>query len=389
MKSRIPLGQREDYHLEFKSAAALERPEIIGREVVAMLNAEGGEIWVGLRDEDGLAVELEGVPHADRAAESLLDSLVERLDPTPAQDEVRIEPVALDDEHSVLKIVVQPKEERRPYAFLKSGGWHFPVRIGNRVRKMTRNELFGRGRQEISEEAQQLEAAIDRVLRERDEFQKSAGETMWLRLQPVPELAIDVQSPLFEKLLADPARTGNREIGWHFAGSSAPPRLSKEKLVWSQGQTFQVEIRTDGAMTFDLSLPGLRWKGEDREIWPLTLLEYPVSAFRLGREIYADHLQDSDPLVADLAFSRIRGWKLRPGSPAADRHFWSDRPAIEYPGVDPDLTWQKPLVFRYREIREEPDRCGYRLVRRVYEAFGLPEKQMPPEFDRRRGRLVL
>lgn len=37
----------------------------------------------------------------------------------------------------------------------------------------------------------------------------------------------------------------------------------------------------------------------------------------------------------------------------------------------------------------EPDRCGFRLVRRVYRAFGLRESDIPSEFDRRVGRLIL
>jgi hypothetical protein len=50
---------------------------------------------------------------------------------------------------------------------------------------------------------------------------------------------------------------------------------------------------------------------------------------------------------------------------------------------------EDPLRFTYEEIRRTPDRCAFRLVRLLYEAFGFPEGAVPPEYDRRSGRLVL
>ena len=44
MTDRVPLGEKEDLHREFKSRDALKKPEIIAREVVAMLNADGGTV---------------------------------------------------------------------------------------------------------------------------------------------------------------------------------------------------------------------------------------------------------------------------------------------------------------------------------------------------------
>jgi hypothetical protein len=56
---------------------------------------------------------------------------------------------------------------------------------------------------------------------------------------------------------------------------------------------------------------------------------------------------------------------------------------------EPDLIWDEPLLFTLREVRDEPDRCGFRLVRRVYQAFGYDEEKVPSEFDRKAGRLIL
>jgi len=37
----------------------------------------------------------------------------------------------------------------------------------------------------------------------------------------------------------------------------------------------------------------------------------------------------------------------------------------------------------------EPDRCAFRLIRRVYEGFGHREDAIPAEFDRASGQLLL
>ena len=120
----------------------------------------------------------------------------------------------------------------------------------------------------------------------------------------------------------------------------------------------------------------------------IKLLEYPVSAFRLAR-VFLEESRTSVGvnILADLAFFGIRGWKLRPGSIVGNRSRFND--PIEYPEAEEDLTWTKPLIFHLGELMKEPDRCGFRLVRRVYEAFGYREDEMPREYDRESDRLVL
>lgn len=48
-------------------------------------------------------------------------------------------------------------------------------------------------------------------------------------------------------------------------------------------------------------------------------------------------------------------------------------------------VWQ----LSYEEIRQAPDRCAFKLVRFVYEAFGFPDEAVSPEYDRKAGRLAL
>src|SRR6185295_20094854 len=94
-------------HLEFKGIDALKDPEKIAREVVAMLNAQGGKVWVGLREEDGRAVAVEPIADPEREKGRLLNYLVDTIEPAISNSMVNIE-VQDQGQGAVLDIVVGP-----------------------------------------------------------------------------------------------------------------------------------------------------------------------------------------------------------------------------------------------------------------------------------------
>ena len=63
------------------------------------------------------------------------------------------------------------------------------------------------------------------------------------------------------------------------------------------------------------------------------------------------------------------------------------RRAAEFQG---DLLELDPgqLIFDSEEVKTSPDRCGYRVVRLVYEKFGFDSEAIPREFDRTHGVLT-
>jgi hypothetical protein len=123
--------------------------------------------------------------------------------------------------------------------------------------------------------------------------------------------------------------------------------------------------------------------------YSLALLEYPTSVFRLVAELLRrSELWDDEPgdgAVARWALLGIRDWTLIPGPPSAWQHWWRTSRAFE----ERDFFADRGLVFSRGELTTEPDRCGFRLVRELYHAFGFVDRDMPPEFDQRSGRLVL
>lgn len=383
------LGRREDQRLELKSKDALDEPGKIAREVVGLLNSGGGEIWIGVEDEDDIAVAVDPVPDPERAKARLLDYLVDTVDPSPTPQELSIEVTPPGADPGVLVLAVQPSGEdfgRTPYAFRKGGGWHFVRRVGARNHPMSRQEIFGRpiqrGNEALAGIAQELEEDRQRV--------RDAGESgLWLGLQPETKLEIDPEDPLFDRIVTEPSFTGNRRAGWHFARSSRRPEVVKGAIgwgLWSEARGDYVEwarATTRGALRFGAGIDRLLLAHGEREIAPFKLLEYPISSFRIARVVYEGHLDPDDWVLADLALFGILGLGLRQGTPD-DFFFGNDLERSE----EADLTWE-PQAFAFHEIQEAPDRCGFQFVRRIYHAFGWRESDMPRQYDRENGRLIL
>lgn len=386
--TRLPLGEKESQRLELKGRDALKDRHRIGREVVAMLNAEGGEVWVGLAEEDGRAVKVEPIENAETERRMLRDFLVDSIEPSPGHSEVEVHAEDADQRGQVLRVEVRPTVERKPYALLKQGGRWYVTRVGDRLRPMTRDEVFGAAEGE-NRRNEELQVTIRKVIELRKKVLESPEPTFWLHLAPSPPLQIDLHAPTLREIAVEPTITKNRNAGWTFVRATEEPHLTKGRLSWRTAYRRETEIKEDGSLTCRAPLASLYWKGDDpKEIWPLVLLELPISAFRVASVLYEEYRRSGGSgghVIADLVLRGLQGWRLRGGSPRSLLWFGGTN---EYQDAI-DLTWEDPLVFSLEEVIDEHDRCGFRLVRRVYEAFGFYEDAIPQEFDRKTGRLVL
>jgi hypothetical protein len=89
------------------------------------------------------AISLDPISDPEGSQRSLRDYLMDVLEPPPLPDEVSVGIVKDQTDQAVLRARVQPTEGREPYALLKSGGRHFLIRSGDRLRPMTREEVLG------------------------------------------------------------------------------------------------------------------------------------------------------------------------------------------------------------------------------------------------------
>jgi hypothetical protein len=414
----IPLGRAENQRLEFKARDMLKKPAGIARGVVAMLNAGGGEIWVGLGESNGRAVEVQPITNQVSELERLWNHLVDTIEPPPAPDEIHIEVIPAES-GSILCIEVTPRDERRPYAQLKEGGRHFIIRTGARVRPMTREEILDASRGETRKPDRSLRDPSKILKGEREKLMRSKKPTFWIRVQPDRELGIDIQSTKVEKYLRDPTLSGNRETGWTFANRYVELHIEQDRRVLGDDASGRTLIERSGAIEHRTPLHWLTHsKQESNEIYPYALLEKTVSVFRLASAVYRDPDLNSEEtpypsrrkiggrvtklglsgllavdfqIAVDLAITSARGWQLRAYSPTSMAWLLNHHKKLEHlqGSLTSDLLLERPLEFKSKEFLSGPDSCAFRVIRRVYEAFGLTEDKIPIEFDRTRGILVM
>ena len=226
---KIPLGRHESSTLEFKQKDSLSHPESIGREIVGMLNSDGGEVWIGIKEQDGTSVSVDSIDDPDSAKRSLRDYLTDVLEPPPQGDEVDIGIEKDQGGRAVLWILIQPSENRKPYALLKGSGRYFYVRVGDRLRPMSREEIFSS--RAPSKDPADLSVAADELRKEREGRQHKGESVYWIVLKPQPAAKIDIQDPGIRGYLQDATQTGNRPHGWNFMSPYEEPEVRKGRLV--------------------------------------------------------------------------------------------------------------------------------------------------------------
>lgn len=389
LEPRELIGKREGATLEFKSAAALQQPQRIGREVVAMLNARGGSILVGVAEQQGEARSIDPIPDAERAQRRLLDHLVDTIEPTPTESEVAVEAVETDG-GTVLRVRVRPEAAKSPYAQVAGNSRTFVVRTGDRVVRMSREDLRSRFRDQGAA-ADPIDATKGTLDQQLERKARSLSDVLWICVQPTAELDLDLNDPELELLLREPARTGNRETGWNFTWASERVRRHGRRISFGRSGDRMLELQRSGTIELSVPLPRLFWgrnvppaAKSDREIHPWALCEYATSVLRLAGRLYAGVRDDIDVVIV-LALLGARGVSLRPHS-FLSADFAAATPK---PLENDHLLVEQPLVVRAQRLVEEPDRCAYMLMTRVYESFGYEERHLPSEFDRRTGRLDL
>ncbi len=384
------IGQREGVRTEFKRADALKDPSNIAREVVAFLNMEGGDIWIGVGELEGMADSLEAIPDPEHQRGRLQDALVDLIEPSPivgTELDIHEEPFSEDGTQKLLRVSVQPGQ-RRPYALLRQTARAYLVRTGSRLRPMTREEIAeafkgaSSRRDRVSEVVGEVEADLHK-------WADDGFAGMKILVRPTDDPALGLDKAMLEPLLRDPSLTGNRMSGWNFTSdylylkSFHRSGRAGYEFREEQGRWLTMKIWQRGDIELSIDLDRLHWKGPPQSIWPFALLEFPASVMRLAKKLY-EAATRPEQVVLGMGLFQIRGWKLAPHSPAS----WSYGITSATSFDEEDHFFGNPIVVTRKELDESPDRCAYRLVRQVYEAFGFEERQIPQEYNRETGQLT-
>lgn len=381
------IGQRENQALEFKSAGALARPERVAREIVGMLNATPGTIWIGVVEAKDVAIALEPVDGAEAARQRLLDHCLDTIEPRPTAAELAISLVGTGaGDGQILKAEVRASlADRQPFAQLSGDSWRFHVRHHDRLRGLSRDEIGKRFRGAAPpDDAAQSAARMVRA--KRDAFLAERRPGLWLGLRPFPSLDLRCDDPSIHRLLKDPAATGNRERGWNFTNRFAEVALDERGCSLGPSDAKQIAVQDDGYVALFVARDQLMRPGSSQELYSYCVLEHPVALMRLARALVTLSGAPAATVAADLAIAEVGGWTLRPYSP---EHPSSHESPGRRPDDQPDILLLDPLTFSAAEVRDTPDRCGLALSRRIYRGFGLTDRHLPTAADLVSGTLSL
>lgn len=379
------IGQREGQRLEFKGREKLDDREQLGLEVVAFLNADGGDLYIGVREEKGQAVAIEGVEDIEGQIDKLANYLVDSIEPSPGAQELEMSREVFGEEGPIIRVGVSAGVNG-PYALTgKKRGRRFYTRFGARKRPMGREELAAAFAGSSRDESPAGKARR-MLLVDRDELQQTSKEWFWVGIQPAKNAGLDLHESAFTRYLRDPVAIGVPRDQRSFHVDSMPEprqgrlvawaipfdRLVKETVLWAHGG---IRFRSVIHLLYQHahgSSPGL--------INPDVLIGVPLSLFRLAAAALDGKLEAGDPLVVDIALLGVgrEEARLMPG------HWRVPGPGRSAGAFDEgeDLTLIAPLEFTFGEIVEEPERCVFRLLRPVYESFGLREDAIPISPDR-------
>lgn len=136
LKQQITEKEPEGIRLEYTSKEATSHK--IARELVAMSNAEGGAIVIGIRDdESGRPDQLENVESTDDIARSASDVLYERVQPPLEFDTELVE----IDGCTLLALSVTSSDQLRSYEHKRIEEPVFPIRRQTEVRYLSGSEV--------------------------------------------------------------------------------------------------------------------------------------------------------------------------------------------------------------------------------------------------------
>lgn len=378
------MGELESVRLEFKAADAMGHPEAIVRAVVALLNTQGGEVWVGLGEQEGKAVSIQPLADPQRARIILRDKMVELIEPTPVD---LVQPRVVG---AVVVVRVEQGSER-PYALKSGTKREYLGRFLDRTRMLSYEELrhfFSTGRGE------RQKALID-ARRRVGALRSRVGRGLIFIAVPLPECQVATNQPAvplaIQRVLGDHTSTGSRRMGWTFHHEQAQAKLQKgREVVVDAGLGDEIRLTARGEVVFSTRPGRLLWQGSrgpnpERDVHPIVLAELVTSAVRILKQLtlLRIHERTPDKWVLHLSLLGMAGWTLSGGSPLR----WSVGSQIGT--FEEDELSGSDVVIESAELDANPDRVALTLLKQLYADFQLTTDQLPPEFDQEQGVLRL
>lgn len=388
------IGTPEGQRLEFKGAASMRNPKgrrKIAKEVVAMLNAQGGNLWVGIAEDGDRMIGLEPFGEEDSHHEvALKDTLLDLIEPRGGAFEVQR--VAVPGGW-IVAISISPTQ-KTPISCLREGDNRlFVKRHEDRIRGMEFHEIHQMMNSLSAEPSRDphLES-LEKALSLKTEFIFKEGYFLFASIHSgnseYPNLPADLTDRIH-----DFARNSCRQHGWSFpiltpSGEGEAHWVKHGKLLVSgiPSSTFRLmEISKEGWACFSMGIENLQW-GVPVDflqahptarglINPLPFIEYTNSAVRILPILWPEAFKQGNvEIKITLALNNVRGWVLPPYAQDILGYHHPLNPWKEFQ-ESKDLAITKSTWAS--SVDENPDAVTFQLVEEIYREFGHDPKVIP------------
>ena len=403
--------KQQDYHKDSTDPDKHQRE--ICKDVTAMANAEGGYIFIGIREENKIAQDFFHVDNAARIAQSINAICLQYIDPRIPNLEV--EPYSLTWQNRDIELVIIHIQDSgmQPHSFKWKSSTNFVKRYEDVIREFPVSELIqglliSYNPPIMSQIERQLTSILRGTQRERrnsisaqddaldvDEeselvhlmdlrFREVISDQPYYRIFAAPkELnreAVDTGSENIRNILRNPPNIRRRGFGVtamreviRSPEGIAGRNITGGEIISLKNGYFEVRCpiniqfqRGQGDRQFAIP-DSIKW------LYPYVVCEFPVTFLKLVKAIYEVSGIDSTLLIQQ-EYHNLTGFRL-PGGVPTDLTF-----GLYLDETDGYNSLSPITSKRIVEPDFVPDHVAYELVKDVYEYFGL-EPQWIPAFD--------
>ena len=389
-----PLGTPEGLTLEFKRADKLRNPDrrrAIVRTVVAMRNARGGSIWVGLAEDGGGVTGVDPLQPDDlRHVDALRNQLIDLVEPMVELGR----DVVLDTTDVpggwVLEVRVRRGSRSTPHCLLRGRCREFMTRSGSR------NAVLPYSR--IVQSSSGEEVSIREVTQKlHGDWSRQFGNFPGLALTAVPDphrhpdsLPAKVSDEVLAQLESPPASL-LRHDGWTWFSkySRAKRRQGRVRtgISYKEEPYRFLELRPSGTLQFFTTMEHLSWKENANadepdfelppkgQVYPYAVVETVASILRTySLLLRTPDYEQIETVGLLLSFERAAGWIMCRTGPDAwyfahTRDHWFQ--------VLEDPTRTPVLLQMASTVRESPDLVSYNLLVELLQTDGGEQLNLP------------
>lgn len=346
----------------------------LAKDVSALANAYGGDLVVGIDEEDGRAARLVPLKGAGKAVEWLLQVCVALIEERIAGLDAHAIPV---DDGQVIVVRV-PASLRGPHMVRRGRQTYFYRRFGQENLPMSLPDL-----REAFMRFASWQQAAERFLEARAEEART-HEHVVVGVLPVPitEELVTATDEALHRILRDPPQTrykgrrahAGRELRLTLFGLQS--ELPSHRLaVWRNGY-IEVSLNPrDGDWTHLGIVPHPKEGLQEIMVLahPLPIIQYVVTALRLASAVYA-HVGYDGPMAAWMYFRMSPAPHAPPVDLVTD-DFWQHLERDAFYSPVPFPIHVPPVVG---ESAHDPDALARQILERFFHAFNIPSV---PYFD--------